>query len=70
MTSQNGKQTIAIHMLLNIARSKGNQSIKFGQLIQYNLRNIFHEKLYTKCSGETIPRPFSKKSKLSISLDQ
>ena len=34
------------------------------------MRNIFLEKLYTKCAGETIPRPFSKKSKLSISIDQ
>ena len=43
--------------------------MKFGQLIEYN-RNIFVEKSYTKCAGETIPRPLSKKSKLSISLDQ
>ena len=42
----------------------------FGQLIEYNVKNIFVEKSYTKCGGETIPRPFSKKSKLSISLDQ
>ena len=44
--------------------------MKFGQLIEYNMRNIFVEKLYTKCAGETIPRPLTKKSKLSISLDQ
>ena len=44
--------------------------MKFGQLIAYNMRNIFLEKSYTKCDGETIPRSFSKKSKLSISLDQ
>ena len=41
-----------------------------GQLIDYNLRNIFHEKSYTKCGGEPIHKPFSKKSNLSISLDQ
>ena len=34
------------------------------------MKNIFLEKSYTKCGGEIIPRPFSKKSKLSISLDQ
>ena len=34
------------------------------------MRNFFFEKSYTKCGGETIPRDFSKKSKLSISLDQ
>ena len=44
--------------------------MRFGQLIEYNIRNIFIEKSYTKCDGETIPRPFSKNSKLSISLGQ
>ena len=44
--------------------------MKFGQLIEYNMRNIFVEKSYTKCAGETILRPLSKKSKLRISLDQ
>ena len=61
---------IAIHILINISRSKTNQAMKFGQLIEYNLRNIFHEKLYTKCDGEATHRSFSKKSKLSVSLDQ
>ena len=37
--------------------------MKFGQTIEYNLRNIFIEK-------ETIPRLFFEKLKLSISLDQ
>ena len=45
-----------------------NQIVKFGQLIEY-MRNIFLEKLYTKCVEETISRPFPKKSKLNISLD-
>ena len=36
--------------------------MRFGQFIEYNIRNIFLEKPYTKCGGETIPRPFSKKS--------
>ena len=44
--------------------------MKFGHSIEYNMRKNFHEKSYTKCGGKTIPRPFSKKSKLSISLDQ
>ena len=42
----------------------------FGQLIDYNMRNIFLEKSYAKWDGETSPRPFSEKLKLSISLDQ
>ena len=44
--------------------------MKFGQLIEYNLKNIILEKSYTKCGEETSPRPFSGKLKLSISLDQ
>ena len=42
--------------------------MKTGQLLEHNLRNIFLEKSYTKCDGQTSPRPFSEKSKLSISL--
>ena len=44
--------------------------MKIGQLIEYNMRNIFLEKLFANCGGEASPRPFNKKSKLSISLDQ
>ena len=44
--------------------------MKIGQLIEYNMSNIFIEKSYTKCAGETIPRHLSKKSKFNISLDQ
>ena len=44
--------------------------MKFGQLTEYNTRNIFLEKSYTKSGRETIPRPFSRKSKLTKSLDQ
>ena len=42
---------------------EGNQAITFGQLIEHNIRNIFVEKSYKKCGGETILRPFSKKLK-------
>ena len=35
--------------------------MKFGQLIECNMRNIFVEKSYTKCGGEAIPRLFSEK---------
>ena len=49
---------------------KGNQAMKFHQLIEYNMRDIFREKSSTKCGTETIPRHFSKTSKLSVSLDQ
>ena len=60
MTSSSGKQLITIHILHNISRSKGKQKIK----------NVFLEKSLTRWVGETSPRPFSKKSKLTITLNQ
>ena len=56
-------------ILPTISRSKGNQTMKFGQLIEYKMRNTFLEKLYTICGEKLSPDAFSKKSKLSISLD-
>ena len=61
--------TPQLHILPNISRSKRNQKMKFGQLIECDMRNIFLEKTYTKWGGETSPRPFSEKLKLRISLD-
>ena len=70
MILQPGKQTTAIHILPNISRSKGNQTMKLGQLLVYIMMNNFLEKSCTKCFEETIHRHFFKYSKLSISLDQ
>ena len=70
MASQTGQQIITIHILPNIARCKGSQTMTFDQLIEYNMRNIFLEKFYTNCGGEASPRLFYKKPKLSKSLDQ
>ena len=37
-------------MLTNVSRSKGNQAVKFGQLLECNMRNYFSlKKSYTKC---------------------
>ena len=57
MTSQPGLQTIAIHILPNISQSKCNQTMKFGQIIEYNKRNIFLQKLFGKWGRETSSRP-------------
>ena len=35
------KQIITKHIMLNVSRSKDNQTIKFGQSFEYNKRNIF-----------------------------
>ena len=44
--------------------------MKFGHLIEYNLKNIFLKKSFAKSGGENSSRPFYEKSKLHISLDQ
>ena len=59
-----------MNILPDISRRKGNQIVKFGQLIEHNIRIIFLEKPCTRYVGETSPRSFSRKSKLSISLEQ
>ena len=59
MTSQPGEQ-IGIAMLPNISKSKGNQTMKFGQLIEYNTRNIFLEKYTQKYVEKLFPDPFLK----------
>ena len=45
MTSQTGKQIIPIHILPNISRSKENQAMKFGQLLEYNVNKYFPSKI-------------------------
>ena len=48
MTSQPDLQTIAIHILPNISQSKDNQTMKFGQLIEYNKINTYLKKIMQK----------------------
>ena len=44
--SQPGLKTIAIHILPNISQSKGNQTMKFGQLIDNE--KYFSSKIMSK----------------------
>ena len=57
MMSKLGLQTIAIHILPNISKNKGSQTMKFGQLKEHNKRNIFLQKLCRKWGQETSSRP-------------
>ena len=41
MTSQTGYQTIIIDIFPDISRNKGSQKLKFGELVEYKMRNIF-----------------------------
>ena len=43
MTSPPCQQRIRLHILLNISRIKGKQTMKFSQLIEYNKRRFFLE---------------------------
>ena len=70
MTSKTSKQIIAIRISFKVSRSKGNETMKFDQFIEYNMKSSFLEKPYTNSGGETTPRPSPKTSKLRISLDQ
>ena len=59
MMSQHGFQTITIHILHNISQSKSNQTMKFGQLIEY-IREIFLFKNYAENeAGRLVPILFS-----------
>ena len=46
---------ITITILSNIWGSKGNQTMKFGWLLKYNMRNSSLEKSYTKCDWKLAP---------------
>ena len=59
----NGKK-----ILPNISRQRQSENEIWS--VKYNTKNIFLEKSFMKCGGENITRPFSKKSKWRISLNQ
>ena len=48
ITLQPAKETIKIHTFPNNTGSKGNQTMKFGHLKEYNVRNIFIQNSYRK----------------------
>ena len=58
MTSQPGLQTIVIHILPNISQSKDNQTMKLGQLIEYNKRIIFFKNYAKNEAGKLVPDLF------------
>ena len=61
MMSQLGLQRIAIPILFNISQVKAtDQTVKFGQLIKYNKKNISLQKLCKKCEFIMLPSIFAK----------
>ena len=61
------QKIITIYVLPNISRSKGNQTTKFGQITEYNMKYIFFKKSMMENAS---PKPIYKKLKLSKSLHQ
>ena len=57
MRPSTGKLKITKHILSNISRTEDNQSMKFGQLIECNVRNIFLQKLCRKWHRVSSSRP-------------
>ena len=55
MTSQNGKQITMIHILSNISRLKGNQTMKFRHLVEYNLKINFSQEIMQKIRPVFVP---------------
>ena len=49
-----------VHILPDTSRSKVNETMSFGQLVEYNMRNIFLEKSYTNVMEKLVPDPFIK----------
>ena len=41
MKSKTGQQMIAIHLLSRNSRGKSNHTMKFGQLIEYDMKRFF-----------------------------
>ena len=51
MTSQAGLQSSGIHILPNVSINKGNQTMKFGQLIEYRI-------FLLKNHSQNVPDPY------------
>ena len=61
MMSHTRLQIITIHILANIASSKGNKIMKFGQLINHSVINTLLQKSCIKWGKETSSRPLVNK---------
>ena len=58
MTPNPGLQTIPVQILPNISQCKGNETMKFGQLIEHNKRNIFFKNYAEYEVGRLVPGHF------------
>ena len=59
-TLQASQQTIVIHILPNILRSKGNQTMKFDQLRKCNMKHFSLKNHKQNVVEKLVPDPFLK----------
>ena len=57
MTPHPGKQTVTLPILLNLSQSKGNQTLKFGQVMEYNQKIFFFLENHAENEAEASSRP-------------
>ena len=58
MTSQPGLQTTPVHILPNTSQSKGNQTMKLGQLIEHTKTMFFFKNYSENEAGWLVPDLF------------
>ena len=66
MTSHIAQQVIIIYILFNISGSKGNQAMKFGQLIEYRGRKFSSKLIQKESQGDELQTCFCFLKKLCI----
>ena len=57
-TSGTGQQIVTIDILSNISWSKGTHAVKFGQVIENHVRNIFLKNCAVNGAGRLVLDPF------------
>ena len=70
MTSQPAQKAFGMHIFPNISSRKGNQTMKFGHLIEYNMRKNFLKNYTQNVVEKLFPDPFLKNQNWSLSIDQ
>ena len=68
MVLQPHEQTITIHIVPNISRGKGNQTMAFGRVIEYSERNIFLKNHAENEAGRLAPDLFFSFKKVLFEL--
>ena len=58
MMSFTGKLIVTIQIFSNVSRGKSNQTVKFGQLIEHNMKKSFVKSHIQSVMEKQVPDPF------------